>query len=159
MLCYALVLSPVLSWFRSFRCRFFPADEAHNIKNVASIRHQKLNRFHARRRLLLTGTPLQNNLKELCALLHFLMPSLFRNFAHEDNAKYWTQADASKVTRMKRILAPFMLRRLKQDVHPSLKPKEERLEAVQLAAGRQREVYIHILQHTTAEWTTRMGMW
>jgi len=52
-------------------------DEAHNIKNWMSQRWQTLLQFKSEHRLLLTGTPLQNDLLELWALLHFLMPDLF----------------------------------------------------------------------------------
>ena len=52
-------------------------DEAHYIKNYRSQRWQTLLNFPSRRRLLLTGTPLQNSLMELWALMHFLMPHLF----------------------------------------------------------------------------------
>ena len=54
-------------------------DEAHLIKNWRSQRWQTLLHFNSNRRLLLTGTPLQNNLMELWSLMHFLMPSLFQS--------------------------------------------------------------------------------
>lgn len=54
-------------------------DEAQNIKNFQSQRWQTLLHFNTRRRLLLTGTPLQNSLMELWSLMHFLMPALFRS--------------------------------------------------------------------------------
>lgn len=57
-------------------------DEAHNIKNFKSQRWQTLLNIRSRRRLLLTGTPLQNSLMELWSLLHFLMPAVFAS--HED---------------------------------------------------------------------------
>lgn len=57
-------------------------DEAQNIKNFKSQRWQTLLNIRSRRRLLLTGTPLQNSLMELWSLLHFLMPSVFSS--HED---------------------------------------------------------------------------
>jgi len=52
-------------------------DEAHNIKNYRSQRWQTLLNYRTKRRLLLTGTPLQNDLMELWALMHFLMPHIF----------------------------------------------------------------------------------
>lgn len=57
-------------------------DEAQNIKNFKSQRWQTLLNIRSRRRLLLTGTPLQNSLMELWSLLHFLMPAVFSS--HED---------------------------------------------------------------------------
>jgi SNF2 family DNA or RNA helicase len=63
--------------FRRKRWKYMILDEAHNIKNFQSQRWQTLLGFRAKRRLLLTGTPLQNNLMELWSLLHFLMPHIF----------------------------------------------------------------------------------
>ena len=58
---------------------FLVLDEAQNIKNFQSKRWQTLLHFNTKRRLLLTGTPLQNSLMELWSLMHFLMPSIFRS--------------------------------------------------------------------------------
>ena len=54
-------------------------DEAHMLKNINSQRYQALDRIKSKRRLLLTGTPIQNNLLELMSLLYFVMPQMFRN--------------------------------------------------------------------------------
>ena len=56
------------------------SDEAQSVKNAESIRHRFLTKFSSERRLLLTGTPLQNNMTELWALLEFLMPDIFARF-------------------------------------------------------------------------------
>jgi SNF2 family DNA or RNA helicase len=64
---------------RRKRWRYLILDEAHNIKNFQSKRWQTLLQFATPRRLLLTGTPLQNSLTELWALLHFLMPEIFQS--------------------------------------------------------------------------------
>ena len=63
--------------FKRVKWKYIILDEAHNIKNWMSQRWQTLLQFKSQNRLLLTGTPLQNNLLELWALLHFLMPDLF----------------------------------------------------------------------------------
>ena len=65
--------------FRRKRWKYLVLDEAHHIKNFRSQRWQTLLNFNAKRRLLLTGTPLQNNLMELWSLLHFLMPHIFES--------------------------------------------------------------------------------
>ena len=61
----------------SLLCRYIIIDEAHRIKNENSILSQMVRIFHSENRLLLTGTPLQNNLHELWALLNFLLPDIF----------------------------------------------------------------------------------
>jgi SNF2 family DNA or RNA helicase len=65
--------------FRRKQWKYLILDEAHNIKNFKSQRWQILLNFNAQRRLLLTGTPLQNDLMELWSLMHFLMPHIFRS--------------------------------------------------------------------------------
>jgi len=59
--------------------QYFILDEAHTIKNFKSQRWQVLLNFNSKRRLLLTGTPLQNSLMELWAFMHFLMPNIFQS--------------------------------------------------------------------------------
>jgi len=78
-------------------------------------------------RLLLTGTPLQNNLKELWALLNFLLPEFF---ASAEDFDVWFKVDGAGmedevVKRLHTVLRPFLLRRLKDDVEKSLLPKIE----------------------------------
>ena len=109
-------------------------DEAQNIKNYRSQRWQALLTFKSRRRLLLSGTPLQNNIMELWALMHFLMPDLFSS--HSDFKEWFskplmeivegnqTQRDRV-VERLHRILRPFLLRRLKCEVEVQLPKKIE----------------------------------
>ena len=98
-------------------------DEAQNIKNNRSLRHQYLAKLHSRYRLLLTGTPLQNNLEELWALLQFIMPDIFTADMDLELDDDKEQTDR-RVSRMKVIMAPFVLRRLKQHVSQDLPPKE-----------------------------------
>jgi SNF2 family DNA or RNA helicase len=73
---YNVVLQDA-SVFRRRHWQYLILDEAHNIRNFRSKRWQVLLGLKARRRLLLTGTPLQNSLMELWSLLHFLMPHVF----------------------------------------------------------------------------------
>lgn len=104
-------------------------DEAHRIKNDQCVLSQVLRKFHTEHRLLLTGTPLQNNLKELWALLNFLMPKLFDS-EEEFNELFMSNSDDPKsqdmvIKQIHRLLRPFMLRRLKEDVEKSLPKKKE----------------------------------
>lgn len=104
-------------------------DEAHRIKNDKSVLSQIVRIFHTKNRLLLTGTPLQNNLQELWALLNFLMPQIFssaQNFAEWFDLSNSTDDDREYMVRqLHRILRPFMLRRLKREVESKLPSKKE----------------------------------
>uniref|UniRef100_A0A915MIE9 Uncharacterized protein n=1 Tax=Meloidogyne javanica TaxID=6303 RepID=A0A915MIE9_MELJA len=132
---YEMVLK-TLSVLKKFMWRYLIIDEAHRIKN------EKMEN-----RLLITGTPLQNNLHELWALLNFLLPEKFGNsddfdamFA-EDNV---LAENSDLVKRLHRILQPFLLRRLKSDVEKSLLPKKE-LKVYVGMSKLQREWYTKIL--------------
>ncbi|KAL5508749.1 hypothetical protein ACEPAG_4728 [Sanghuangporus baumii] len=108
-------------------------DEAHRIKNVDSILSQIVRAFTSRGRLLITGTPLQNNMKELFALLNFICPEIFSDYAdlesflHKDDGGAANDQEASKkvVEALHKILRPFLLRRVKSDVEKNLLPKKE----------------------------------
>merc|ERR1712223_163842 len=97
-------------------------------------------------RLLLTGTPLQNNLHELWALLNFLLPEIFSS--SEDFDEWFNTnsclGDNTLVSRLHAVLKPFLLRRLKSDVEKSLLPKKEMNVYVGLSKM-QREWYTKIL--------------
>lgn len=82
--------------------------------------------------MLITGTPLQNNLQELFALLNFICPEIFSeysdldSFLHKGDAEGLSEADASArvVAALHKILRPFLLRRVKSDVEKSLLPSQ-----------------------------------
>ncbi|XP_010783276.1 SWI/SNF-related matrix-associated actin-dependent regulator of chromatin subfamily A containing DEAD/H box 1A-like, partial [Notothenia coriiceps] len=69
--------------FRKLRLKYALFDEGHMLKNMNSLRYRHLMSINAEHRLLLTGTPLQNNLLELMSLLNFIMPSLFSSSTHQ----------------------------------------------------------------------------
>ncbi|KAI0066748.1 hypothetical protein BV25DRAFT_1972636 [Artomyces pyxidatus] len=121
------------SALKKFSFEYIVIDEAHRIKNVDSILSQIVRAFISRGRLLITGTPLQNNLKELFALLNFICPEIFldygdlETFLHKDENTNDADDEKSKkvVEALHKILRPFLLRRVKSDVEKNLLPKKE----------------------------------
>lgn len=110
-----------LSW------EYIVIDEAHRIKNVDSMLSQIVRAFNSRSRLLITGTPLQNNLMELWSLLNFLLPDVFSN---SEDFESWFKGKGDEnqdqvVQQLHKVLRPFLLRRVKADVEKSLLPKKE----------------------------------
>ncbi|KAL4278766.1 hypothetical protein GQ457_03G010830 [Hibiscus cannabinus] len=106
-------------------------DEAHALKDKNSYRWKNLMSVarNAKQRLMLTGTPLQNDLHELWSMLEFMMPDLFAT-EDVDLKKLLNAEDRELIGRMKSILGPFILRRLKSDVMQQLVPKIQRVEYV-----------------------------
>lgn len=114
------------SHLKKFAWEYIIIDEAHRIKNEESSLAQIIRVFHSRNRLLITGTPLQNNLHELWALLNFLLPDVFGDSEAFD--QWFSNQDEDQdtvVQQLHRVLRPFLLRRVKSDVEKSLLPKKE----------------------------------
>lgn len=144
--------------FRRRRWHYMILDEAHNIKNFRSQRWQTLLGFNTHSRLLLTGTPLQNNLTELWSLLFFLMPSEngVGGFADLKEFHDWFARPESQIlehgreqmdeearaiiSKLHKVLRPYLLRRLKADVEKQMPAKIEHVEFCRLSK-RQRELY------------------
>ncbi|XP_021935559.1 chromatin-remodeling complex ATPase chain Iswi isoform X2 [Zootermopsis nevadensis] len=132
--------------FKKFNWRYMVIDEAHRIKNEKSKLSEIVREFKTTNRLLLTGTPLQNNLHELWSLLNFLLPEVFTS---SDDFDAWFNTnnflgDATLVERLHAVLRPFLLRRLKSEVEKRLKPKKELKIYVGLSKM-QREWYTKVL--------------
>eukprot|EP00467_Chlorarachnion_reptans_P021794 CAMPEP_0114518300 /NCGR_PEP_ID=MMETSP0109-20121206/18371_1 /TAXON_ID=29199 /ORGANISM="Chlorarachnion reptans, Strain CCCM449" /LENGTH=1140 /DNA_ID=CAMNT_0001698913 /DNA_START=129 /DNA_END=3552 /DNA_ORIENTATION=- len=128
---------PEKSVFSKIDWYYIYIDEAHRLKNDEALISQLVRSFPSKHRLLITGTPLQNNLKELWALLNFLLPDIFDSSTDFTNwfdvtkdfsASNSEEEEAEKkamVRRLHTILRPFLLRRLKKDVEKDLPPKVE----------------------------------
>lgn len=147
--------------FKRRRWHYMILDEAHNIKNFNSQRWQVMLTFNTRARLLLTGTPLQNNLNELWSLLYFLMPpdgttQGVGGFADLKEFQDWFKKPSEQIlehgrehmddeareiiSKLHKLLRPYLLRRLKADVEKQMPAKYEHVEFCRLSK-RQRELY------------------
>ena len=134
------------SVFKKINWKYMVIDEAHRIKNEESKLSLIIREIKTANRLLLTGTPLQNNLHELWALLNFLLPDVFES---SDDFDEWFNTnncfgDDNLVQRLHGVLKPFLLRRLKNDVEKSLLPKKELNLYIGLSKM-QRDLYTKIL--------------
>ncbi|KAG8385101.1 hypothetical protein BUALT_Bualt03G0006400 [Buddleja alternifolia] len=108
-------------------------DEGHRLKNSGSKLFGMLNTFSFQHRVLLTGTPLQNNIGEMYNLLNFLQPDSFPSLSSfEENFNDLTTTE--KVEELKKLVAPHMLRRLKRDAMQNIPPKTERVVPVELSS-------------------------
>ncbi|CAL9126796.1 unnamed protein product [Musa textilis] len=121
--------------------KYIIIDEAQRMKDRESVLARDLDRYRCQRRLLLTGTPLQNDLKELWSLLNVLLPEIFDNRkafhdwfskpfqkdgpSHNPEEDDWLETEKKVIIihRLHQILEPFMLRRRVEDVEGSLPPK------------------------------------
>lgn len=144
---FEMVLEEI-TMLRRIAFKYLIVDEAHKLKNEDSRAHLALNSLNAAQRLIITGTPLQNNLKELWALLHFLAPQLFEESSSFEG---WFdtasgQQDKDVMSNMHKMLAPLMIRRLKADVNTGIPPKKEIYVSCRLTK-KQREWYLRILSN------------
>ncbi|XP_065370564.1 helicase domino [Calliphora vicina] len=161
---YKLVVQDQQS-FRRKKWKYLILDEAQNIKNFKSQRWQLLLNFSTERRLLLTGTPLQNDLMELWSLMHFLMPYVFsshREFKEwfsnpmtgmiEGNMEYNEQL----IQRLHKVIRPFLLRRLKKEVEKQMPKKYEHVVMCRLS-NRQRYLYDDFMSRSKTRETLSTG--
>ncbi|KAK5097674.1 transcriptional regulator [Exophiala xenobiotica] len=117
-------------------------DEGHRMKNAQSKLSSTLSQYYSTRyRLILTGTPLQNNLTELWAILNFVLPNIFKsaksfdewfntpfaNTGGQDRMELSEEEQLLVIRRLHKVLRPFLLRRLKKDVEKDLPDKQERV--------------------------------
>lgn len=163
--------------FRRKKWKYMILDEAHNIKNFRSQRWKSLLNFNTEHRVLLTGTPLQNNIIELWSLLYFLMPSSKENsitmpegFADLMDFQQWfgkpvdkiiqhggsDQETKETVNKLHQVLRPYLLRRLKQDVEKQMPAKYEHIVYCRLSK-RQRLLYDDFMSRAQTKETLASG--
>ena len=138
-------------------------DEGHRMKNAQSKLSSTITQYyHTRYRLILTGTPLQNNLPELWALLNFVLPTIFKsvksfdewfntpfaNTGGQDRMDLTEEEQLLVIRRLHKVLRPFLLRRLKKDVEKELPDKQERVIKCKFSAL-QTKLYKQLVNNQT----------
>ena len=121
-----------LNELERLRPSFLIVDESQRLKSMDSLVYRQLQRLTTtQHKLLLSGTPIQNNMTELFALLHFVQPDQYSSLDDflASTSKLSTADDWADFTA---TLRPFLLRRWKAEVEKSLPPKEEVLVSVEL---------------------------
>lgn len=131
------LLSRDLTVLAAHRFSWLILDEAQNIKNSKSQARQCLQELQSQQRLCLTGTPMENHLGELWSIFDFLVPGLLgseRQFNQLYRKTIEKQGDSERAQRLQRRIAPFMLRRTKQQVMAELPEKTEIICSIELGA-------------------------
>lgn len=136
-------------------------DEGHRMKNAQSKLSSTITQYYTTRyRLILTGTPLQNNLPELWALLNFVLPTIFKsvksfdewfntpfaNTGGQDKMELSEEESLLIIRRLHKVLRPFLLRRLKKDVEKDLPDKQERVIKCRFSALQNR-LNVQLMTH------------
>ncbi|XP_068259068.1 SWI/SNF-related matrix-associated actin-dependent regulator of chromatin subfamily A containing DEAD/H box 1-like [Nyctibius grandis] len=141
--------------FRRLELNYAIFDEGHMLKNMSSIRYLHLMTINAKNRLLLTGTPVQNNLLELMSLLNFVMPCMFSRSTREVRRMFSSKAKSAeaqsiyekeRIVHAKQIIKPFILRRIKDEVLKQLPPKKYFIELCAMSE-KQEQLYCDLLKN------------
>ena len=148
---YESILSET-SLLSRIRWAVISVDEAHRLKNKESKLFKVLSQFHSEHRILLTGTPIQNNIEELWTLLHYIDPTSFASLP-AFHAEYGNLQSTEQVTALQQRLTPYLLRRMKEDVAKKLPRKEETIIEVELTLL-QKQYYRAVLERNRT-WLTR----
>ncbi|KAG6007422.1 hypothetical protein E4U21_006011 [Claviceps maximensis] len=129
-------------FLQTIKWQTLAVDEAHRLKNRESQLYARLVAFGVPCKVLITGTPIQNNLAELSALLDFLNPG---KVVIEEDLDSLSAVDAQeKLEALHKSIAPYILRRTKETVESDLPPKTEKIIRVELSDV-QLEYYKNIL--------------
>ncbi|EOX91123.1 Chromatin remodeling 1 isoform 4 [Theobroma cacao] len=158
---YEMAMSDAKKCLRHYEWKYVVVDEGHRLKNFNCKLVKELKHLHVGNKLLLTGTPLQNNLAELWSLLNFILPDIFQS--HEEFESWFDfsgkiNGEVSKeemeekrrnqvVAKLHAILRPFLLRRMKSDVEQMLPRKKEIILYASLTEH-QKNFQDHLLNQT-----------
>uniref|UniRef100_A0A8D0ADP1 Proliferation-associated SNF2-like protein n=1 Tax=Sander lucioperca TaxID=283035 RepID=A0A8D0ADP1_SANLU len=148
-------------YLQRFQWKYLIVDEGHRIKNLNCRLVRELKLLPTDNKLLLTGTPLQNNLAELWSLLNFLLPEVFDDLKsfeswfdidtiNEAESVVATEREQNILSMLHQILTPFLLRRLKSDVTLDVPPKKEIVVFAPLTA-KQEAFYTAVVNKTIAK--------
>ncbi|KAK4123860.1 hypothetical protein N657DRAFT_573407 [Parathielavia appendiculata] len=155
---YIIKDRPLLSKIKWFHMII---DEGHRMKNSNSKLSATIQQYYSTRyRLILTGTPLQNNLAELWAMLNFVLPNIFKsaktfdewfntpfaNTGGQDKMELTEEEQILVIRRLHKVLRPFLLRRLKKDVEKDLPDKTEKVIKCKFSALQAR-LYKQMVTH------------
>lgn len=160
-------------WLSNYPWKFIVVDEGHRLKNLNCRLIRELKTYRSANRLILSGTPLHNNLAELWSLLNFILPDIFDDLAtfetwfdfsdiHDEqgSSRILSKENSTQViTQLHEILKPFLLRRLKNDVETDLPPKKEYLLYAPLTEL-QKELYNSVVNGEIRRWllTRKTGL-
>ncbi|CAA3021981.1 ATP-dependent DNA helicase DDM1 isoform X1 [Olea europaea subsp. europaea] len=158
---YEIALSDARRYLRHYNWKYVVVDEGHRLKNSKCKLVKELKQLPIENKLLLTGTPLQNNLAELWSLLNFILPDIFSS--HEEFESWFDfsgkcnnealkeeleeKRRAQVVAKLHAILRPFLLRRMKSDVEQMLPRKKEIIIYATLTAY-QKNFQDHLINRT-----------
>ncbi|PWZ40600.1 hypothetical protein Zm00014a_011700 [Zea mays] len=139
----------------AYKWKYVVVDEGHRLKNAKCLLLKQLKRIPMDNKLLLTGTPLQNNLAELWSLLNFILPDIFSS--HQEFESWFDfsggneETDEKKrlhvVSKLHAILRPFLLRRMKEDVEQMLPRKKEIIIYANMTE-QQKQIQHHLIEKT-----------
>jgi len=130
-------INKTIGQLKKFNWQYIIVDEAHSIKNEMSLLSENVRKLKSKHIILLTGTPLQNNLHELWSLLNCLLPQFFSSSSEfgewfnfdkkldDVSEEKKAESNVKLAQKLRRILRPFLFRRTKQEVEKSIPPKKE----------------------------------
>lgn len=156
---YEIAMSDARKVLSHYKWQYVIVDEGHRLKNSKCKLLSELKHIPMDNKLLLTGTPLQNNLAELWSLLNFILPDIFSShqefeswfdFSGKGDEEQQEDTDENKrvvVSKLHAILRPFLLRRMKEDVEQMLPRKKEIIIYANMTEH-QRQIQTHLIEKT-----------